>query len=411
MPSPSDASASGLRFGPDQFAALVESLPAGVFILDRTGTAVYANAAAKALLGRGIVADDHADNLSERFAAVRMRTEEPYPSDQMPIVRALAGERSHVDDMDILRTDGERISLEVTATPIVDRSGMVTFAVAVFQDITERRRAEDALAKFNEDLEQQIADRTIELADTVDALEAEIARRILYEQQLLEAKANADQANRAKSVFLMSVSHELRTPLNHVIGFSDLLAERVEDPKHRKLAETTGASGRDLLDKVDGLIELARAETAPLGDTTSEFDGDALLREVIVPLGIRWDDSPPIGVLLGKAESTRQVLHQVLRQAAAVAQPDECRLSARVERHEQGGRIVIRITSAPFAERVRTVSQLFGDSNRDNASRFRQHPVDFQVAVARARIRVIGGDLTASADPDDDAVEVTLPLS
>lgn len=409
MQSPSDASASGVRFGPERLAALVEGLPVGVFILNHEGTAVYANAAARTLLGREIAAGDHAGNLSERFAAVRARTTEPYPTDQLPIVRALAGERTHIDDMDILRA-GDRISLEVTATPILDDTGAVTFAVAVFQDITERRRAEDALATLNEELEHQVADRTAELANTVAALETEIARRVLYEQQLIEAKADADRANRAKSVFLMNVSHELRTPLNHVIGFSDLLADRVEDPKHRTLAENTGASGRDLLDKVDGLIELARAETDSRPDTTSDFDGDALLRETILPLGIRWENGPPIGMLRGRAESTRQVLHQVLRQLAALATPDECSIDARVERRQQGGRMIIRITNAPFADRVRTVSQLFGDRSGDDSARFRQRPVDFQVAVARARARVIGGDVTTSPDPGDDAVEVSLPL-
>src|SRR6185436_7373215 len=229
----------GLSFAPERLAQLVEALPVGVFILDSHGHAVYANTAAQKLLGKGIVEGDRADGLAERYSAVIAGTNEPYPTERMPIVRALSGERTTIDDMEVIR-NGARIPLEVSGTPIVDDEGRLLCAVAVFQDITERRRAHD-------ELERRVAERTAELAKTVD--------------DLLAATAAAEQASKAKSLFLMNVSHELRTPLNHVIGFSELLSERLEDPRNRQLAETASASGRELLEKIDGLIDLARAET------------------------------------------------------------------------------------------------------------------------------------------------------
>ena len=132
MTHPNDRTATGLTFGPDRLAQLVEALPVGVFILDGAGAAIYANSAAQALLGRGVAAGDNAGNLGERFAAVRAGTDDPYPTDGMPIVRALAGERTSVDDMEVMR-NGERIALEVTATPVRGDDGRVEFAVAVFQ--------------------------------------------------------------------------------------------------------------------------------------------------------------------------------------------------------------------------------------------------------------------------------------
>ena len=239
MSSVSDLSASGLTFGADRLAQLVEALPVGVFILDGSGAAVYANSAAQALLGRGVAPGDHAGNLGERFAAVIAGTNDPYPTESMPIVRALAGERTRVDDMEVIR-HGERIALEVTATPVLADDGRVVFAVAVFQDITPRRQAQRALSLLNDELERQVAERTSELASTIVALE---------------------NAHRAKSTFLMNVSHELRTPLNHIIGFTGLLAERVEDDRSRNLAETVLKSGMHLKTMIDDLIELARATT------------------------------------------------------------------------------------------------------------------------------------------------------
>ena len=198
------------RFGKEWLAQLVEALPVGVFILDAAGVAVYANSASHALLGREIEEGDRAENLRDRYAAYIAGTDEPYPTNRLPIVRALAGERVHVDDMEIDR-DGVRLLLEVTATPIFDEEDRVAFAVAVFQDITEKRK--------------------------INAL-------------------------RAKSAFLMNVSHELRTPLNHIIGFTQLLAESAEDERKRNFATTAYKSALQLSSKVDEMIELARAESA-----------------------------------------------------------------------------------------------------------------------------------------------------
>jgi len=406
MPYTSDRPATGITFGPDRLAELVEALPVGVFILDGAGAAIYANGAAQALLGRGVAAGDHADNLGERFSAVRAGTDEPYPTEGMPIVRALAGERTNVDDIEVMR-NGERIALEVTATPVRGEGGRVEFAVAVFQDITVRRQAQRALARLNEELEQLVVRRTTELANTVAVLEKEIAQRTVYENDLIEARATAERASRAKSVFLMNVSHELRTPLNHVIGFSDLLSDRLVEPKHKKLAETAGASGRELLEKVDRLIELARADAAPAAVAVIEFDCDALLSEAAAPFGIRWDESPPLGLRSGPAIGILQVLHDLLQRATALASPEECSFSAYAMNHENETRLVVRIASGVLAARVRAVAQIFGEQAEPDPSLFRQQEIDFDLAVARARARVMGGDLKASGE---DAVELTLPM-
>ncbi|HJQ36135.1 MAG TPA: histidine kinase dimerization/phospho-acceptor domain-containing protein [Thermoanaerobaculia bacterium] len=72
-----------------------------------------------------------------------------------------------------------------------------------------------------------------------------------------------EQALRAKSAFLMNVSDELRTPLNHIIGFTELLAERIDDDRSRTFARTAHASGMQLLEKINDLIELARTDAPP----------------------------------------------------------------------------------------------------------------------------------------------------
>jgi signal transduction histidine kinase len=358
-------------FGPERLADLVEALPVGVFILGGDGTAIYANAVAKSLLGRGILEGDHANTIGPRFATFRAGTNEPYPTDELPIVRALRGLSTKVDDLEIER-DGQRITFEVTAGPILDAQGRVVFAVAVFQDITERRAAQRALAELNETLEDEVARRTTQL----------------------------EKANRARSAFLMNVSHELRTPLNHIIGFNDLLADRVEDEKTRKLAETVRASGHDLLEKVDALIELARAEAEPQSFPQTEFDLEEMLEAITKPLGIRCETVAPLGSVRGSEEAARRILSDVFVRANSDT------VAASTEEIGAIARLVVKIPGETFAGRVRALAGVFGGPQQED--RYRQQQVDLRLAVACAHARVLGGDIAAAGEA---AVHVILPFA
>jgi PAS domain S-box-containing protein len=392
-----------LPLGQQRLAQLIESLPVGVFILDPSGRPVYANAAAEELLGRGVTDDDAIDNLNRHYAVYVAGTDELYPNERLPVVRALAGEHVVVDDVEIDRK-GERVALEVTATPIFDESGALTFAVAVFQDITARRRAQNALASLNDDLEREVGRRTAQLGRTVEVLEKEIRARHLSEQELLRAKAAAEHANRAKSVFLMNVSHELRTPLHHIIGFNELLAERVDDDHHRKLAETAEASGRDLLGKIDELIELARAEAEPARGSQSRFDFDHVLNEIAGAAGIRCANAVTIGTIQADESLVRRILGDTLQRAG-----DDATFTVNAG-HEGSSRwIVISIPSPALTSRLRAISHLFGEPASSQESRFLQKEIDMRLAIARAQLRKIGGDIIAVAD--SDVVEIVFPLA
>lgn len=79
-------------------------------------------------------------------------------------------------------------------------------------------------------------------------------------QQMRRLAEFAEQANRAKSIFLANMSHEIRTPMNAVLGFSDLLRDRVQDdPVQHEYLDTIHASGRTLLRLLEDILEIGRA--------------------------------------------------------------------------------------------------------------------------------------------------------
>jgi GAF domain-containing protein len=127
------------------FFRFMEKLPVGVFVLNASGKPYYANQTAIQLLGRGIAPSTETDKLAEVYRVYIEGTDQEYPTDELPIVRALSGMSTEAQDLEIRRPDGV-LSIQVWATPVINRFGNITHAIAAFQDITPRKNAERRLA-------------------------------------------------------------------------------------------------------------------------------------------------------------------------------------------------------------------------------------------------------------------------
>lgn len=140
-----------LRENERRLNQFLEAMPIGVSVHDAIGKMTYANQKAKELLGLDVLPDTNIEKISDTFNIYRAKTQELYPPEQLPIVRSLAGETAQAEDLEIHYPD-RIVSLEVSATPIRGETDQISQAIATFQDISDRKKAEAEREQYTQEL-------------------------------------------------------------------------------------------------------------------------------------------------------------------------------------------------------------------------------------------------------------------
>ncbi|MCP5144472.1 MAG: response regulator [Gammaproteobacteria bacterium] len=106
--------------------------------------------------------------------------------------------------------------------------------------------------------QQESSRQTLRLIQEIDAHKR-------TDQQLQQAKEQAERANNAKSRYLTGISHELRTPLQAILGYAQLLTRRNDMPaQHQRALQTIRLSGEYLADLIEGLLDISKIEAGRL---------------------------------------------------------------------------------------------------------------------------------------------------
>lgn len=107
--------------------------------------------------------------------------------------------------------------------------------------------------------------------------------------RLVQARQEAEAANRAKSAFLANMSHELRTPMTAILGYADMLLADVREPEAHEAAATIKRNGDCLLRLINDILDLSKIESGRLTVACSRCSPTAVVAEVLSLMRVRAD--------------------------------------------------------------------------------------------------------------------------
>lgn len=227
----------------------------------------------------------------------------------------------------------------------------------------------------------------------------DISERHQYQQELINAMRQAEQANRAKSEFLAKMSHELRTPLNAIIGFSQLLKLEDLQADQRESVNMIESSGSHLLSLINDVLDLSRIESGHMTISVEDVALKPLIDHLLplvevqlAPLSLTLETDYPEDMesVFVRADyvKLKQVLLNLLSNAAKYNRPHG-QIRLRVRQQNENIRIAVEDTGYGIDEEMQ--SRLFEPFNRLDKERSNIPGTGIGLAISHELVKLMQG--------------------
>ncbi len=251
----------------------------------------------------------------------------------------------------------------------------------------------------------------------------DVTERRRSEEEVAKAKKAAETANKTKSLFLANMSHELRTPLNAILGYSEMLHEEAVDKHLDEFSgdlEKINAAGKHLLALINDILDLSKIEAGKMELFLEDFDVAKMIDEVastIRPLveknanTLHIGCAPDLGVMHADLTKVRQALFNLLSNAAKFTHEGLVTLDASRQRMDGSEWIVFRMSDTGIGMSPEQILKLFQDFTQADASTTRKFGgTGLGLALTRRFCQMMGGDVTVHSVPGEGSVfTITLP--
>jgi signal transduction histidine kinase len=291
-----------------------------------------------------------------------------------------------------------RLNSQPSIDPVTGRPAIVVSG----EDITEARSLLHRLEAINSALERRVEVRTGELVEALNL--ATLAR------------AEAEEANKAKSTFLAQMSHDLRTPLNAIMGMSDLMRSEMFGPigeRYKSYAEDVLSAATHLLALINDLLDLSKIEAGAIEPSVGEFPVWDVLTEArdLALRSVKGDCTTIEISSVGDATFTsdRRMIYQVLLNLLSNARrftPVDGVITVEADVRDHVMTLVVRDTGTGIAaDKLEQVLQPYRQG--DPATADPNEGTGLGLAIVHGMSRVLGGDTRIRSTPGK-GTEVTV---
>lgn len=264
---------------------------------------------------------------------------------------------------------------------------------------------------------------TYDARPMIVAMARDVTARKMAETQLYEAKEAAEDASRTKSIFLANTSHELRTPLNAVIGYSEMLEEETRANGHDEYATDLSrikSAGHHLLDIITGILDLSKVEAGKMEVDLVPVNLPDLLAGVgaaVEPLARRNGNNlaiecdPSIGEISSDPVKLRQILLNLLSNAAKFTRDGQIALKAELEIAGEGKWIILEVGDTGIGIAAEKFDKLFEAFTQGDSSTTRRFGgTGLGLAISRRYCELLNGTIEVESRPGQGSVfTVRLP--
>ena len=237
--------------------------------------------------------------------------------------------------------------------------------------------------------------------------------------EVQEARAAAEQANRAKSAFLANMSHELRTPLNAIIGFTRIVRRKAEGALPEKQTENLDkvlTSAEHLLGLINTVLDIAKIEAGRMEVQVATFDIATLAEQCVhlsMPLlkpGVLLEQRivPDIDPIYSDQEKIKQIILNLLSNAAKFTHQGRVTLAV----GQEGANLRIDVIDSGIGISPEALQRIFEEFQQADTSTTRKYGgTGLGLSISRNLARLLGGELTARSQPGEGSTfTLLLPM-